>query len=75
MTSYVRKTHMSVPPSQPHDTVTVITVLIIVASCLCVFYWRTALRVILVVGIALALTGVVVVIHDLASLLTALHHW
>ena len=75
MTNHVRKTHMSVPPSQPHDTVTAIAVLIIIASTLCVFYWRTALRVILVVAIALALTGAVAVIHDLASLLTTLHHW
>jgi hypothetical protein len=59
--------------SSPHDTLTVIPVLVVIAACLCVIYWRTALRVIVIFAIVLALTGTMVIIYGLASLMAA-HH-
>jgi hypothetical protein len=62
---------MPVPPSNPQDTQAAIAVLI--AACLCVIYWRMALRVILIVVIALAIYGAVIGIHGVTSLM-AQHH-
>ncbi len=64
---------MSVPPSQPQDTMTVIAVLVIFAAVLAVAYWRTALRVVLIVAIALAVYGAIAVVYGLASVMAA-HH-
>jgi hypothetical protein len=64
---------MPVPPSNPQDTQVAIAVLIAITACLCVAYWRTALRIILIVVIALAVFGVVAGIDGVASLM-AQHH-
>ena len=59
--------------SQPQDTLTVIAILAVISAILAVAYWRTALRVILIVAIALAVYGAISVIYGLASVMTA-HH-
>ena len=64
---------MPVPPSNPQDTQVAIAVLIAITACLCVAYWRTALRIILIVVIALAVFGVVAGVDGVTSLL-AQHH-
>ena len=60
---------MPVPPSNPQDTQAAIAVLIAIIACLCVAYWRTALRMILIVVIALAVYGAIVGIDGLTSLM------
>jgi hypothetical protein len=60
-------------PTNPHDTQTAIVVLIAIGSCLCVAYWRTALRVVLVILLALTIYGAVVGIEGATSLMAA-HH-
>jgi hypothetical protein len=64
---------MAVPPSHAQDTLTVIAVMIGIAACLSVAYWRTALRVVLVVAVALAVYGAIAVIYGVASLMSARH--
>jgi uncharacterized membrane protein YdbT with pleckstrin-like domain len=64
---------MPVPPSNPQDTQAAIAVLIAIAACLCVAYWRMALRVILVVLIALAIYGAVTGIEGVTSFMAS-HH-
>jgi hypothetical protein len=46
---------------------------VILAACFCAVYWRTALRVILIAAIALAVYGAIIGIDGLSSLLSA-HH-
>ena len=65
---------MPVPPASPQDTQAAITVLAVIAAGFCVLYWRTALRVILVLVIALAVYGAIVGIHGVSSLMAAHHH-
>jgi hypothetical protein len=55
---------MPVPPNQPQDTQTVWVVIIFLA-CLCVVYWRTALRVIVVALVVLAIYGAITGLHGL----------
>jgi hypothetical protein len=64
---------MPVSPNNPQDTQAVIAVLIAITACLCVAYWRTALRIILFVVLALAVFGVVAGIDGVTSLM-AQHH-
>jgi hypothetical protein len=64
---------MPVPTSNPQDTQAVIVVLIAIGACLCVAYWRTALRVVLVILLALTIYGAVVGIEGATSLMAA-HH-
>lgn len=64
---------MPVPTSNPQDTQTAIVVLIAIASCFCVAYWRVALRVILVILLAVTIYGAVVGIDGATSLM-ATHH-
>lgn len=64
---------MPVPTSNPQDTQAVIAVVIAIAACLGAVYWRTALRVILIAAIALAVYGTVVGIDGVTSLISA-HH-
>jgi len=59
--------------SQPQDTLTVIAVLVTICAVLVVGYWRTVLRVILAVAIALAIYGAISVVCALASVMAA-HH-
>jgi ABC-type glycerol-3-phosphate transport system permease component len=65
---------MPVPPSNPQDMHTVINVLIaIVVGYALVAYWRTALRLILVIVIALTVYGAVAGVHGVTTLMVA-HH-
>jgi hypothetical protein len=64
---------MPVPPSNTEDTQAIIGILIAIAAYLLVTHWRTTLRVILVVAIALAMYGAVVGIDGATSLMTP-HH-
>ncbi len=61
------------PPGNPQGTQAAIAILITIVACLCVAYWRMALRVILVVLIALAIYGAVVGIEGVTSVITS-HH-
>jgi hypothetical protein len=65
---------MPVPPTSPQDTQAAIAVLAAIATCICVVYWRTTLRVILIAVLALAVYGAVVGIHGVSSLMAAHHH-
>jgi hypothetical protein len=60
------------PPSNPQD-IQAVAVLIAIAACFCVAYWRIALRVILAVVIALAIVGAIVSIEGVTSLMAS-HH-
>jgi hypothetical protein len=64
---------MPVPPSNPQDTQAAIAVLIAFAACFCVAYWRTALRVFLVILIAVAIYGAVAGIEGVTSVIAS-HH-
>jgi hypothetical protein len=64
---------MSPTPTNPHDTLTAIAVLVIIGAILSVVYWRTTLRVLLAAVIAIAVYGVVVVLYGLAWLVARLH--
>jgi hypothetical protein len=64
---------MSPTPTNPHDTLTAIAVLVIIGAILSVVYWRTTLRVLLAAVIAVAVYGVVVVLYGLAWLVARLH--
>jgi len=64
---------MPVPTSNPQDTQAAIAVLIAISACLCVAYWRTALKVVLVILLALTIYGTVVGIEGATSLMVA-HH-
>jgi hypothetical protein len=66
----VLETHMS---SQPQDTLTVIAVLVMISSVFAVTHWRTVLRVILVMIVALAAYGAITIIYGLTSVMAA-HH-
>lgn len=65
---------MPIPPANPQDTQAAIAVLAAIAAGFCVVYWRTALRVILILLLALAVYGAVVGIHGVSSLMAAHHH-
>jgi hypothetical protein len=60
-------------PANPQDTQAAIAVIVAITAGFVVVYWRTALRVILIVMLALAIYGAVVGVHGLSSLVTA-HH-
>jgi hypothetical protein len=64
---------MPVPPSNPHDTQAVIAVLIAITMSIAVARWRTTLRVILIIVIALAIFGAIVGFEGLASAINHLH--
>jgi hypothetical protein len=65
---------MPVSPPNPQNTQAVIAVLVVIAAGFCVVYWRTALRVILILVLALAVYGALVGFHGVSSLVTAHHH-
>jgi hypothetical protein len=60
-------------PTDPQDTQAAIAVLIAISACLCVAYWRTAVKVVLVILLALTIYGAVVGIEGATSLVAA-HH-
>ena len=64
---------MSVPPTSPQDTQAAIAVLLLIGTACCVVYWRTALRIILILAIVLIAYGTIAGIADVRSMLTA-HH-
>jgi hypothetical protein len=64
---------MRAPHSQPHDALTTIAVLVVIVAGLGANYWRVALRVIIAIAAAFALTGAGVVIHALISLMASRH--
>jgi hypothetical protein len=64
---------MPVPPSNPQDTHAAIAIVIALVACPCVAYWRTALKVVLVILLALTIYGAVVGIEGAISLM-AVHH-
>ncbi len=55
---------MSIPPPQPQDSQAIVVIVLFLAA-LCVVYWRTALRVIAVILIALAVLGLIAGFHGL----------
>jgi hypothetical protein len=55
---------MPVPSNHPQDTQAILVVITFLA-CLCVVYWRTALRVIVVALVALAIYGTITGLHGL----------
>jgi hypothetical protein len=63
---------MPVPPSNPQGTHAVIAVLIVLGICLGVRYWGTALRIILVIVIGVAVYGAIVGFEGLRSLIAHL---
>lgn len=65
---------MSVPPGNPQDTQAVIAVLVAIGAGLCVVYWRTALRVILIMVLVLAVYGAFASLHGVSSLVYAHQH-
>jgi hypothetical protein len=65
---------MPVPPANPQDTQAASAVFAAIAAGFCVVYWRTALRVIFIAVLALAVYGAVVGIHGVSSLIAAHHH-
>ena len=64
---------MPAPPNNPQDTAAVIALLITVAVCLCVAYWRTALKVLLIAALAFAVFSAVFCLDVVISAL-ATHH-
>jgi hypothetical protein len=55
---------MPIPSNQPQDTQT-ISVVVIFLACLCVAYWRTVLRVIVVALVAFAIYGAIMGLYGL----------
>jgi hypothetical protein len=62
---------MPVPTSSPHDTLTVIAVLVVIFAWICVIYWRVVLQVLIVALIAVAFFGAVMSIEGAIYLI---HH-
>ena len=64
---------MPVPPASSQDTQAAIAVVTAIVVGCGVIYWRTALRVILIVVLIFAVYGAVVGLHGVSSLMAA-HH-
>lgn len=64
---------MPVPPSNPQDTEAVIAVIVAIAVSWSVIHWRAALKVMLIVVLALVIYGMAAGYHEVSSLL-ATHH-
>lgn len=65
---------MAVPPSTPQDTQAAIAVVVVVLIGWSVVYWRTALKVALIVVLALVAYAVITGFHEASSLLATHHH-
>lgn len=50
------------PLPTPHDNTALIVVIFIIAAC-CVIYWRLAIRLFVIIMIALAVYGAIVTLH------------
>jgi cation transporter-like permease len=59
---------MPVPAPQPHDNQAIVVIIFFVAA-LCVRYWREALRLIVIILIALAVLGLITGLHGLHTAL------
>ena len=59
---------MSVPAPQPHDNQAIVVIIFFLAA-LCVRYWREALRLVVIVIIALAVLGLIAGLHGLHTAL------
>ena len=55
---------MPVPSPQPQDNQAIVMFVLLLAA-LCVIYWRTALRMIAIILIALAVLGLIAGLHGL----------
>jgi hypothetical protein len=66
---------MPIPPANPNDTQAAIAVVVFIAVSVCAAYWRTALRVVLVAAVAIAVYGLVLGIEYASTLVTAIRHW
>jgi hypothetical protein len=64
---------MPVPTSTVQDSQAAIAAIIAFTACLCVAYWRTMLRAILVILVALVIVGLIVGYEGLTSLMAS-HH-
>lgn len=65
---------MPLPPTTPQDTQAAIAVLVVIVAAWSVTYWRTALKVILIVVLILIVFGVVIGFHSASVLLATQHH-
>lgn len=65
---------MPLPPSTPQDTQAAIVVLTAIVACWSVIYWRTALKVAIIVVLILVVYGIAVGIHEASALLATHHH-
>jgi hypothetical protein len=55
---------MPIQPPQPQDNQAIVVIVLIIAG-LCVAYWRMALRMIVIIFIALAVLGMIAGLHSL----------
>lgn len=65
---------MPIPPANPQDTQAAIAVVTAVVIGWCVIYWRTALKVAVIVILILVVYGVAVGFHGASALLATHHH-
>ncbi len=65
---------MPLPPSNPQDTQAAIAAAVVVIAAWAVFYWRTALKVAVLVILAVIAYGVTAGFLDALSLLATHHH-
>jgi len=65
---------MPLPPSTPQDTQAAIAVVVIFVAACSVIYWRTALKVLLIVALILVMYGVVTGFQGASALLDTHHH-
>ncbi len=65
---------MSVSSSTPQDTQAAIAVVVVLLAGWSVVYWRTALKVALIVVLALVAYAVITGFHEASSLLATHHH-
>jgi len=59
---------MPVPALQPHENEAIVVIIFFLAA-LCVRYWRAALRLIVIILIALAVLGLIAGLHGLHTAL------
>ena len=55
---------MPIQPPQPQDNQAIVMIVLIAAG-LCVAYWRVALRMIVIILVALAVLGMIASLHSL----------
>lgn len=63
---------MPVQPSTPQDTQAAIAVLVVIAACWSVAYWRTALKAAIIAALVLVAYGVAMGYHEVSALLATL---